>query len=86
MPNVIQVPKPSRAAYNPNRPREKNLLIHAQVLHFQEAEKNMPENLRTGIDAAAIATEGQAADYIRKVTRAIHLSGGRDPGKVRTAG
>jgi hypothetical protein len=82
MPNFIQVPRPSRTAYNPNRPLEKNTLIQSQVLHFQEAEKNLPESLRTGFDLAKIATEGQAADYIRKVTRAIHDSGGR---KVRTA-
>jgi hypothetical protein len=82
MPNFIRVPKPSRAAYNPNRPLEKNTLIQSQVLHFQEAEKNLPESLRTGVDVAKIATEGQAAAYIRKVTRAIHESGGQ---KVRTA-
>jgi hypothetical protein len=82
MPNFIQVPKPSRAAYNPDRPLEKSRLIQAQVQHFREAEMRLPENLRSGVDVAAIATEGQAADYIRKVTRAIHEGGGQ---KVRTA-
>ena len=86
MDNMIQVPKPSRAAYNPKRPLEKNTLIQSQVKHFAEAESKLPENLRTGIDSAKIATEGQAAEYIRKVTRAIHESGGRPPEKVRTAG
>jgi hypothetical protein len=82
MPKFIEVPKPSRAAYNPNRPLEKNALVQAQVKHFREAEMGLPENLRTGVDAAAIATEGQAADYIRKVTRAIREGGGQ---KVRRA-
>ena len=82
MPNFIQVPKPSRAAYTPDRPLEKNTLIQTQVRHFREAEMRLPENLRSGVDVAAIATEGQAADYIRKVTRAIHEGGGQ---KVRTA-
>ena len=82
MPNSIQVPKPSRTAYNPDRPLEKNALIQAQVKHFREAETRLPENLRSGVDVDAIATEGQAADYIRKVTRAIHE---RDGQKVRTA-
>ena len=85
MPNIILVPKPTRAAYHPERPLEKNTLIQSQVKHFQEAELNLPENLRTGVDPTKITTEGQAADYIRKVTRAIHQSGGRAPQKVETA-
>jgi hypothetical protein len=86
MSNVIKVPRPSRLAYNPHRPLEKNLLIRAQVEHFREAELNLPEHLRTGINIADVKTEGQAGHYIRKVTRAIHESGGREPQKVRTAG
>jgi hypothetical protein len=82
MPNFIQVPKPPRTAYNPNRPLEKNTLIQAQVQHFREAEMRLPENLRSGVDIKAITTEGQAADYLRKVTRAIHEGGGQ---KVLTA-
>jgi hypothetical protein len=85
MSNIIKVPKPSRAAYNPQRPLEKNALIKAQVEHFQEAEKHLPKHLQTGIDVAAVKTEGQASHYIRKVTRAIHGSGGRPPEKARTA-
>jgi hypothetical protein len=82
---VIKVPKPARTAYNPDRPLEKNLLIHAQVRHFQHAEERLPEHLRTGVDAAAIKTEGQASHYIRKVTKALHESGGRHTQKVETA-
>jgi hypothetical protein len=85
MSNVIKVPKPSRAAYNPNRRLEKNLLIKAQVEHFREAELSLPDDLRTGIDIADVKTEGQASHYIRLVTRAIHKVGGRMPEKVRTA-
>jgi hypothetical protein len=86
MSNVIPVPKPSRTAFNPHRPLEKNLLIHAQVKHFQEAEAQLPGHLQTGVDLAAIRTEGQAAHYIRRVTRAIHQSGGRPAQKVEAAG
>ncbi len=85
MSNVIKVPKPSRAAYNPNRPLGKNALIKAQVEHFKEAESQFPEHLKTGIAEAEIRTEGEAADYIRRVTRAIHETGGRAPEKVRIA-
>lgn len=85
MSNVIRVPKPSGTAFNPHRPLEKNLLIHAQVKHFKEAEAQLPEHLQTGIDIATIKTEGQASHYIGRVTRAIHGSGGRPPQKVETA-
>jgi hypothetical protein len=85
MSNVIKVPKPSRSAYNPQRPLERNLLIHAQVRHFKEAEANLPEHLRTGVNIEHIKTEGQASTYIRKVTRALHESGGRPSPKVEPA-
>lgn len=77
MSNVIKVPKPGKSAYHPDRPLEKNLLIHAQVRHFKEAEAQLPEHQQTGIDINSIKTEGQASHYIRRVTRALHESGGR---------
>ena len=85
MSNIIKVPTPSKAAYNPHRSLERNLLIKRQVEHFREAELQLPEALRTGIDLAHVKTEGQASEYIRKVTKAIHQSGGREAGKVKTA-
>jgi hypothetical protein len=85
MSNVIKVPKPSLAAYNPGRELDKNALVRAQVAHFREAEQGLPEDLRTGLDAAAIRTEGEASEYIGKVTRAIHENSRRAPAKVRTA-
>jgi hypothetical protein len=80
---IIAVPKPGRGAYNPKRPLGSNALVAAAVQHFAEAEKNLPVDLRTGVDPGSIKTEGEAADYIRKVTEAIHKSGGR---KVKRAG
>lgn len=81
--NIIPVPKPSRNAYNPNRLLRGNALVLAQVRHFEEAEKNLPPELQTGIDIGSITTEGQAGAYIRKVTEAIHKIGGT--GKVQRA-
>jgi len=78
---IIPVPKPNRSAYNPNRPLRSNALVAAQVQHFAEADKNLPAEFQTGVEAATIQTEGEAATYIRKVTEAIH----RIP-KVRGAG
>lgn len=80
---VIRVPKPGRSAYNPNRPLGSNALVAAQVQHFVHVESQLPAELRTGVDPASIKTEGAAADYIRKVTDAIHKNGGR---KVKRAG
>ena len=85
MSNVIRLKKASRKAFNPNRPLERNLLVTAQVRHFKEADEHLPPEWQTGVDVASIKTEGEAADYIRKVTRAIHKSGGSAPQDVRTA-
>ena len=85
MSNVIKVPKPGRAAYNPQRPLEKNQLVQAQVKHFQEADLGLPPELQTGKDIASILTEGQASEYIRMVTRAIHQGGGRESRKAEKA-
>lgn len=82
--NVIPVPKPNRKAYNPHRPLERNLLVKSQVAHFAEADRQLPAEFQTGIDHRNIKTEGQAAEYVRKVTAAIHKSGGRQQ-QVRTA-
>ena len=84
-PKAIKVPKPSGTAYDPHRPLEKNQLIHSQVRHFQEVETQLPEHLRTGVNVADIKTEGQASHYIRKVTKALHESGGRPAQKVEKA-
>ena len=81
---IIPVPRPGRSAYNPNRPLRSNALVAAQVQHFAEADKNLPADYQTGIDPASITTEGEAAAYVRKVTEAIHESGGI--GKVKRAG
>jgi hypothetical protein len=85
VPKVIKVPKPAGTAYDPHRPLEKNLLIHAQVRHFKEVEAQLPEHLQTGMDLDGIKTEGQASHYIRKITKALHTSGGRPAQKVEKA-
>ena len=85
MAKIVPVPKPNRAAYNPGRPLHENALVRAQVKHFAEADKHLPAELQTGIDVASIGTESEASDYIRKVTTALHKSGGQT-GKVRRAG
>ena len=68
---LIRVPRPSKKkAMNPDRPVSSLLLT--QVRHLQHAERRLPLRYRTEIYTHAIRTEGQAAQYIREVTEAIH--------------
>ena len=68
--DVIDVPRPPRKAINQDRAA--NALITAQVSHLQHAERRLPLKYRTEIYTHAIQTEGEAAEYIREVTEAIH--------------
>ncbi len=68
---LIHVPRPdARSAMNPDRPV--NALLKAQIQHLAGAERNLPLRHRTDIYTNAIKTEGEAAEYIRRVTEAIH--------------
>lgn len=82
---TIKIPKPSKVAYNPDRPLHKNLLILKQVEHFHHVDERLPEPFRTHTKLEDIQTEGQAGAYIARVTRAIHESGGTPAEKVRRA-
>jgi len=71
-PPVIRVPKPARSSYQPNRPLSKNSLLQNHVKHFRELEKDLPPDQQTGIPIDSITTEGQAAEYIRRMTMKLH--------------
>jgi hypothetical protein len=75
-PPVIRVPKPSRSSYQPNRPLSKNSLLQNHVKHFRELEKDLPPDQQTGIPLDSITTEGQAAEYIRRMTMKLHRPSG----------
>jgi len=47
-------------------------LLKTQILHLQEAEFRLPAKYQTNIYIHAIQTEGDAGEYIRQVTKAIH--------------
>jgi hypothetical protein len=68
---LIHVPRPENA-WNPNRPV--NALLKSQIVHLHEAELKLPVRLQTDIYINAIETEGEAADYVRQVTEAIHAA------------
>lgn len=67
---LIPVPKPPKSAMNRNRPVSN--LLRNQMEHLQRAEFRLPIKQQTNIYINAIKTEGEAADYIRRVTQAIH--------------
>ena len=69
---VIRVPKTPRSSFNPNRPLAKNVLLQTQVKHFRHVEEKWPAADQTGIDIATLATEGEAANYIKRVTQKLH--------------
>jgi ArsR family metal-binding transcriptional regulator len=61
---------PPQSAMNKDRPVSG--LLKAQILHLHEAERRLPLRHHTDIYINAIKTEGEAAEYIRRVTEAIH--------------
>jgi len=67
---VIVVPKPPKGAFNAHRPV--SALLKNQILHMQEAEFRLPTRQQTNIYINKIKTEGQAAEYISKVTAKLH--------------
>jgi hypothetical protein len=67
---IINVPAVEKEAYNPDRPISG--LIQMQLVHLSTAEQTLPPKQRTGVNIATLHTEGQAAEYIQKVTAMLH--------------
>jgi len=67
---LIHVPKPSKRSRDLNRPV--SALLKMQLEHLLVAERRLPIRHRSGMYVNAIKTEGEAAEYIRRVTEAIH--------------
>jgi hypothetical protein len=82
--NVIHVPQPPQSSFNRHRLLERNLLLKKQVEHFRHVEAGLPLDQQTGIDPQSVRTEGQAGEYIRKMTAILHPAGARKE-KVRSA-
>jgi hypothetical protein len=73
--NVVVVPKPSAAAYNPDRMLARNSLLMNQVRQFQHVEQQRAKGTRSSHDATKVETEGQAAEYVKKMTALMHERG-----------
>lgn len=70
MPTKIILPQLPKDAGNQDR--RVNALLKSQILHLHEAERRLPVRHHSDIYINAIKTEGEAAEYIRAVTEAIH--------------
>jgi ArsR family metal-binding transcriptional regulator len=70
MATKVILPLVPKGALNKNR--AVSGLLKAQILHLHEAERRLPLRHHTDIYINAIKTEGEAAEYIRRVTEAIY--------------
>lgn len=70
--NHVRVPKPSPASFNRQRLVTKNTLLENQIKHFHALEQTMLQKLQTGIRFEDVRTEGEAAEYIRRITAVLH--------------
>ena len=67
---MIHVPRvDAKSAMDKSRPV--NTLLKVQIERLHEAEAKLPLAMKTDIYVNAIKTEGEAGDYIRRVTEAI---------------
>lgn len=74
---VVQVPRPHAPEFSPDRPITD--LVRNQIMHLSLAERHLPVRDRSGIDIYSIQSEGQAAEYIRHVTKKLHPEGAKRP-------
>jgi hypothetical protein len=66
---LLPLPKPSKNAWNPDRPMSS--LLKWQIEHLHAAEMRMPVRYHTEMYVNALRTEGDAANYIQLVTERI---------------
>jgi hypothetical protein len=74
---VIKVPRPPESAFN--KDRKVSSLLRTQLEHLQEAEFRLPARAQTNVYINAIKTEGEAADYIGRVTARLRTAHGIKP-------
>jgi hypothetical protein len=70
--NLIHVPRLPKNAFDPNRPV--SALLKAQIEYLHDAERRLPLRYQSEVYINAVKTEGEAANYIREVTEAIHAA------------
>lgn|SRR5262249_45036808 len=70
---TIKVPKPAKGSFDKNRPVSE--LIKHQLRHWHEVEKHLPHHHRTARNIEEIKTEGEASEYLKRVTARVHIQG-----------
>jgi hypothetical protein len=81
-PKVDIIEFDEKDAYNPDRPISS--LIRTQLLHLHYAEHlRIPPEERTNININTLHTEGQASEYIQKVTALLHKHGRKAAKKTK---
>jgi hypothetical protein len=72
-PLIVQVPKPAGKA---KKDRQINTLLQYQVQRFREIEQRHIPKHRTGLPVdPSKMTEGEAAEYIKRMTAKLHELG-----------
>lgn len=71
-PKIIRVPKTPKSSYNPNRSIKGNTLLEHQLKNLHTLELRLPPEQQTGLNFSAIDTEGEASEYIRRMTVILH--------------
>lgn len=74
----IRVPKPRKAAYDPERPA--GALLQSQLQHLEWAVRPAAERSPDRLQYEPAATEAEAADRIAELTRKLLSRNGTDPG------
>lgn len=82
---LIQVPRPPARAFNPSRPLSGNSLLQAQVQHFHELNQQLPVEHKEDVAPHQVTTEGEAGEYIRKMTARLHAHHGIGTDKAKKA-
>jgi len=69
---VVNVPKPARGSYKPQR--SAGLLLRSQVLHMREALLKHMEEVAAlaAIDPKLLGTESDVSAYIHRATAILH--------------
>jgi hypothetical protein len=79
--NIIRVPKTPKSSYNPNRPIKGNTLLEHQLKNLRALELRLPQEQQTGLDFSAIDTEGEASEYVRRMTVILHPQAKKSSGR-----
>lgn len=75
---IITLPNVEAGSYDPGRPLSKNTLLLNQVMHFRKIEREQMNEVHTPALRAyrkiepERMTEGQAAEYIQRMTAILH--------------